>query len=48
MTHGPRPRPFVFSDPAKMTSHLKRIQSSEWRQPDRNEANAITHTLDIA
>jgi hypothetical protein len=47
MTHGPRPVPFVFSDPGKMVSHLKRIQSSQWRQPDRNEAHQIVKTLDI-
>jgi hypothetical protein len=36
MTHGPKPKPFVFQDPAKMASHLKRIQTSAWRMPDKN------------
>ena len=36
MTHGPKKLPFVFSDPNKMKQHLARIQSSEWRMPDRN------------
>lgn len=47
MTHGPHPKPFVFSDPSKMTNHLKRIQASQWREPDRDEASKITHTLDL-
>jgi len=47
MTHGPHPRPFVFSDPSKMTQHLKRIQSSAWRMPDRNEGHAVTHEMNL-
>ncbi len=47
MTHGPHPRPFVFSDPNKMTAHLRRIQSSAWRMPDRNEGHAITHEMNL-
>lgn len=47
MTSGPRPKPFVFQDPGKAVQHLKRIQSSQWRQPDRNEATAVDRTLDL-
>ncbi len=47
MTHGPRPVPFVFSDPRKMLTHLRRIQASQWREPERNEAAKIAKTLDL-
>ena len=47
MTHGPKPVPFVFADPAKVMSHLKRIQTSAWRQPDRNYAGAVNKTLNL-
>jgi hypothetical protein len=47
MTHPPQPKPFVFSDPHKMANHLKRIESSAWRQPDRNEGTAIDKTLNL-
>lgn len=48
MTHGPQPKPFVFSDPNKMLSHLKRIQASQWREPGRNEAAGIDKVLDLS
>jgi len=47
MTHGPKPIPFVFSDPARMKQHLTRIQASEWRMPDRNEGSAVDKALDL-
>ena len=47
MTHGPKPVPFVFSDPNKMLQHLRRIQTSQWRQPERNEAAKVTHDLNV-
>ena len=46
-THGPKPVPFVFSDPNRMLSHLNRIQRSQWREPERDEANKITPVLGI-
>jgi hypothetical protein len=47
MTQAPHFKKFTFADPAKMMSHLKRIQSSQWREPDRNEGPAIAKTLDL-
>ena len=47
MTHGPKPVPFVFSDPRKMLTHIKRIQASQWREPERNEAPKVDRTLNI-
>jgi hypothetical protein len=47
MTSGPKPVPFVFADPKKALTHLRRIQNSQWRMPDKNEAGAITHDLDL-
>lgn len=47
MTSGPRPVPFVFSDPAKMLTHLRRIEKAQWREPDKPIAGAITHDLDL-
>jgi hypothetical protein len=38
---------FVFQNPQKALTHLNRIQSSEWREPDRNEAPAITRDLNL-
>jgi hypothetical protein len=46
MTHGPRPVPFVFSDPRKMKTHLQRLLGSAWREPDRNEATGVNKILD--
>lgn len=48
MTHGPKPVPFVFSDPNRMLTHLKRIQDNQWRMPDRNEGPAVGKALDLA
>jgi hypothetical protein len=47
MTHGPKPVPFVFSDPRKMLTHLNRIRNAEWREPDKNPAPAITRDLNL-
>ena len=47
MTSGPKPKPFVFSDPHKMLTHLKRTVASEWREPARDEAQPITKDLNI-
>lgn len=47
MTHGPKPVPFVFSDPARMMTHLRRIQDNQWRMPDRNEGSAVSKALDL-
>ncbi len=38
---------FAFQDPKKMMLHLGRIQSSQWRNPDRNEAHSVTRDMDI-
>ena len=46
MTSGPH-RNFVFNDPRKLMTHLNRIQANEWREPDRNEGSAVTHTLNL-
>lgn len=48
MTHGPQPVPFVFTDPKKMMSHLKRIQASEWREPERDPASGIEKSINTA
>jgi hypothetical protein len=45
MTTPPHPKPFVFQNPAKMVSHLKRIQANEWRQPSTNEGSGISKDL---
>jgi hypothetical protein len=47
MTRPPQPHPFVFQNPAKMVQHLGRIQSSAWREPDRNEGAAVTKDLNL-
>ena len=47
MTAGPQPKPFVFDDPRKAMQHIRRIQSSQWREPDRNPATAMNRSLDI-
>jgi len=47
MTHGPKPVPFVFSDPSRMLKHLSRIQDNQWRMPDRSEGPAVSKALDL-
>ncbi len=47
MTHGPKPVPFVFADPNKALQHLKKIQASQWRQPDQNVGGKVTHDLGL-
>ncbi len=47
MTHGPKPKPFVFADPAKAMVHLKKIQAAQWRTPDQNVATKTTHDLNL-
>ena len=47
MTHGSQPQPFVFTDPSKIISHLARIQRSEWREPGKDPAGAITRDLNL-
>ncbi len=47
MTHGPKPVPFVFADPAKAKTHLAKIQTSQWRSPDQNVAVKTTHDLGL-
>jgi hypothetical protein len=47
MTHGPKPLPFVFSNPAGMKKHLARIENNEWRMPDRNVGAADVKSLGL-
>src|SRR5208282_3195212 len=47
MTHGPKPIPFVFSNPARGLAHLKRVQANEWRMPDRDPATNIDKSLNL-
>ena len=47
MMHPAPAKTFVFADPKKMMQHLNKIQSSQWREPGRNEAIPITHDLDL-
>jgi hypothetical protein len=47
MTGGPHPKPFVFQNPNLAMTHLKKIQGSEWREPDRSEGSAVTKSLNL-
>lgn len=47
MTSGPKPKPFVFQNPALALTHLRKIQSSEWREPDRSEGAAVSKSLNF-
>lgn len=45
---GPHPnKEFVFASPAKMVSHLKRIQDTEWLHPMNDPAKKTTSVLDL-
>ena len=47
MTHGPKPVPFVFSNPSGVKKHLQRTLNGGWRMPDRNEGSADVKTLGL-
>ena len=46
MSHGGTQH-FVFSNPAKMVTHLRRIQKNGWMKPGQDPAGAIVHDLNI-
>jgi hypothetical protein len=41
------PKQFVFNSPAKMLTHLKRIESTAWLHPMQNPAKRIVATQDL-
>ena len=41
------PKQFVFASPAKMLSHLNRIEHNQWLHPMQDTAPALAHALDI-
>jgi hypothetical protein len=40
-------RSFVFANPAKMVTHLRRIENTEWMKPMQDPAGRIVHDLNI-
>lgn len=41
------PKQFVFNSPAKMLSHLKRIESTQWLHPQQDPAARVIRTQDL-
>lgn len=44
---GSKPKQFVFQSPAKMKTHLARIEDTEWLHPSKDPAPGTVRVLDL-
>ena len=44
---GAKPKQFVFQSPAKMKTHLARIEDTEWLHPSKDPAAGMVRVLDL-